>query len=313
MSAHYSTAGEGNGKKLLPRLWSRRAHARGPAYFARHQYRDYVVYKALAKSEPDAGFRDALEAIVRFEQEDYLFWRGLSKEKHYGVNKLEILFFKIVRKVFGLVFTVKLLKQRAKNLAEAYATYSARIADTELRRRMERLLEHESHHERQLLAQLTEGRVSVISNIVLGTNDGLVELAGAPTGFSFALQDHRLIAGAGFITGIAASMSMASSAYMQARYDTGKDPKRAGLYTGAAYLIVVLMLTTPFLFFSEVYLSLGIMFCAVFLIVNGMSLYGAVILERNFFRQAGELFIASIGVGVVAFIVGTLFRLFSGV
>ena len=55
------------------------------------------------------------------------------------------------------------------------------------------------------------------------------------------------------------------------------------------------------------------MFGAVFLIVNGMSLHGAVILERNFFRQAGELFIASIGVGTVAFIVGTLFRLFSGV
>ena len=55
------------------------------------------------------------------------------------------------------------------------------------------------------------------------------------------------------------------------------------------------------------------MFAIVFGIINAVSFYGAVILKRNFFRQAGELFAASVGVGIIAFSIGLLFRFLFGV
>ncbi len=283
------------------------------SYFARRQYRDYCVYKALAKTEPEESFRVMIEKVTRYEHEDFLFWRNLSSQKKFGVSKLLIWYFCFLRKVFGLIFTIKILQRRAQETAELYKKYLARNRDGDVRRHVEQMIEHEALHEDELVAELKEDRVTFLSSIVLGLNDGLVELTGALVGFSFALEDHILIAEAGFITGVAASLSMASSAYMQARYDKDKDPKKAGIYTGAAYIVVVLMLIAPFFIFREVFVSLAVMFGVAFFIINAMSLFGAVLLERNFLRQAGELFAASIGVGTAAFIIGMLFRLFSGV
>lgn len=283
------------------------------SYFAARQYRDYCIYKALAKVEPEQSFRVMIEKVTRYEHEDFLFWRALSKEKKWSISKLEIWYFLLVRKLLGLIFTVKILERRARETAALYKKYLARSMDDEARRHIERMIEHEIFHERELIAQLKEDRVTFLSNIVLGLNDGLVELTGALVGFSFALEDHVLIAEAGFITGVAASLSMASSAYMQARYGNAEDPKKAGIYTGIAYIIVVLMLVAPFFVFQGVFISLTVMFGVAFFIINAMSLFGAVLLERSFFRQAGELFAASIGVGAVAFAIGMAFRLFSGV
>ncbi|MBI3075084.1 MAG: VIT1/CCC1 transporter family protein [Parcubacteria group bacterium] len=284
-----------------------------PYDFAARQYRDYCIYKALAKIEPEESFRAMIEKVTRYEHEDFLFWRNLSPNKKFRVGKIEIWFFQFLRKVFGLIFTIKILQRRARKTAELYKKYLAQSRDNDFRRHIGEMIAHEALHEDGLVAELKEDRVTFLSSIVLGLNDGLVELTGALVGFSFALEDRVLIAEAGFITGVAASLSMASSAYMQARYGGEKDPKKAGVYTGAAYIIVVLMLVAPFFIFEEVFVSLAAMFGVAFLIINAMSLFGAVLLERNFLRQAGELFIASIGVGAVAFIIGILFRFFSGV
>lgn len=282
-------------------------------YFAERQYRDYSIYKALAKIEPEESFRAMIEKVTRYEHEDFLFWRGLSQQKKFSVSTFEILYFLFLRKIFGLIFTVKVLQGRARETAARYKKFLSQSTDQDLRRQIERMIEHEALHESELVAQLKENRVSFLSSIVLGINDGLIELTGALVGFSFALQDQLLIAEAGFITGAAASLSMASSAYMQARYGEDRDPKKAGMYTGAAYFVVVLALVAPFFVFKEVFISLAAMFGIAFVIINALSLYGAVLLERNFVRQAGELFVASIGVGAVAFAIGMLFRLFSGI
>ena len=284
-----------------------------PHFFAKRQYRDYCIYKALARIEPEESFRAMIEKVTRYEHEDFLFWRNLSPDKKFSVGKIEIWYFQFIRKAFGLIFTIKILQRRARETAGVYKKYLARRKDGDLRRHIGEMVGHEALHEDELVAQLKEDRVTFLSSIVLGLNDGLVELTGALVGFSFALEDHTLIAEAGLITGVAASLSMASSSYMQARYGNEKDPKKAGIYTGTAYIIVVLMLVAPFFIFREVFVSLAAMFGIAFLIINAMSLFGAVLLERNFLRQAGELFAASIGVGTVAFIIGMLFRLFSGV
>jgi len=54
-----------------------------------------------------------------------------------------------------------------------------------------------------------------VSSIILGLNDALIELTGALAGFTFVLQNAKLIAVVGFITGVAASFSMAASEYFR--------------------------------------------------------------------------------------------------
>src|SRR5437016_1858109 len=90
-----------------------------------------------------------------------------------------------------------------------------------------------------------------MASVALGVNDGVIELTGALTGFTFALKEHHLVALSGLITGIAAALSMAASAFMQARHEEEKDAVSAAVITGISYLIVVLLLVAPYFIFAE--------------------------------------------------------------
>ncbi len=103
--------------------------------------------------------------------------------------------------------------------------------------------EDEDKHENQLIDMLDEERLQYAGSVVLGLNDALVELTGALAGLTLALQNVKLIALSGLITGIAASLSMAASEYLSTRSEkTSKQPVRAAIYTGIAYIITVTLL-----------------------------------------------------------------------
>ncbi len=92
-----------------------------------------------------------------------------------------------------------------------------------------------------------------MSSVVLGTERRSVEFTGALAGFTLALNEPRLVALTGSITGIAAALSMAASEYLSTKSDaTGeKHPLRAALCTGTAYLVTVAILIIPYLLFSK--------------------------------------------------------------
>jgi VIT1/CCC1 family predicted Fe2+/Mn2+ transporter len=64
---------------------------------------------------------------------------------------------------------------------------------------------------------IEEERLEYVGAMILGLNDALVELSGSLAGFTLALQDSKLVAMVGMITGIAAALSMAVPATWQAR------------------------------------------------------------------------------------------------
>jgi len=93
---------------------------------------------------------------------------------------------------------------------------------------------------------IDEDRLRYTGSMVLGLNDAIVELTGALAGFTLALQHTRIIAMAGVIMGIAASLSMAASEYLETKDENdGKDPIKAASFTGIAYIMVVILLISP--------------------------------------------------------------------
>ncbi len=154
---------------------------------------------------------------------------------------------------------------------------------------------------------------TALSNIALGANDALIELTGALTGFSFALGSTELVAAAGLITGVAASLSMAASAFLQAEFEDGKTPRAAALYTGVSYLLVVGVLVAPFLFLQSVFAALALMFMVALAIIVAASFYTAILFGRSFLRQLGTMLLFSLGVAAIAFALGLAFRSLTGV
>ena len=68
------------------------------------------------------------------------------------------------------------------------------------------IVANEEKHELELIALIDEERLEYIGSVVLGLNDALIEFTGTLAGLTFALRNTQIIAVAGLIMGIAASL-----------------------------------------------------------------------------------------------------------
>lgn len=156
---------------------------------------------------------------------------------------------------------------------------------------------------------IKEECLQYISSTVLGLNDALVELTGALAGLTFALRDGHLIATAGLLTGIAASLSMAASEYLATRSEDGaKDPVKAALFTGSAYIITVLCLVFPYIIFSNAYVCLGFALLNAIVVISlftyAMSVIQGISFKRSFLEMVG----ISMGVAALTFVIGIIIQ-----
>ena len=149
----------------------------------------------------------------------------------------------------------------------------------------------------------------------MGLNDALVELTGSLAGFTFAMQNTRLIALSGLIIGISATFSMASSEFLAARSEGRSDALKSCMYTGTAYLITVVLLILPYILLgNESYiLALALMLLTVIFIIAGFTYYTSVAQDEPFKSRFLEMAGISISVAVLSFVVGILAKRFLGV
>lgn len=176
------------------------------------------------------------------------------------------------------------------------------------------IVRDENEHENALIQLLDEERLRYIGSIVLGLNDALVELTGALAGFTFAFQDTRLIALTGLITGIAAALSMGASEYLSTKSEkTVKGPLKSAIYTGSAYVVVVIALILPYLILENSYVSLVCTMTFAVLIIAFFNYYVSVAKSVLFKRRFLEMSGLSLGVASVSFLVGYILRSSLGV
>ncbi|MFW6182050.1 MAG: VIT1/CCC1 transporter family protein, partial [Spirochaetota bacterium] len=218
----------------------------------RSEITEHHIYARLAEASRDSENSTVLQGIADDELRHYEFWR-----EHTGrdvpPNRLRSFFFFWISRLFGLTFGIKLM-ERGEEQAEVHYREIARYVPGALE-----VAAEEDAHEKKLIGLISEERLNYVGSIVLGLNDALVELTGALAGLSLALRDTRLIALAGMITGVAASLSMAASEYLSTKAEGETETAlTSALYTGAAYVVTVVLLIVPYLFFAHYLVSLGV-------------------------------------------------------
>ncbi len=273
--------------------------------FQRNELTEYHIYISLARKTKDPGNKKVLEKIASEELSHYRFFRNLTGTEARP-RRLSIWKYIIISKLFGLTFGLKLMERGEESAQEAYTGIDVPG--------IRAIIRDEDRHEKELLGLLKEERlVEYMGSIVLGLNDALVELTGALAGFTLALQNPRLIAVAGLITGIAASLSMGASEYLSKKTEGGSKPGRASLYTGVAYFLTVLLLVAPFLLLSNVYLSLSLSVAASIAVILLFTFYISVAKDLSFRRRFGEMAGISLGVAAFTFLIGFLIQGYLGV
>lgn len=268
---------------------------------------EYIIYRKLASIEKDSANKAVLEQIASEENKHYKILQKLSGASPKP-NIVKVYWYVFCARTFGLTFTIKLMESGEQSASEKYGMYD--IPE------IKALAQEEEIHEQRLIALINEERLSYMGSVVLGLNDALVEFTGALAGFTLALGDHKLIALTGSITGIAAALSMASSEYLSTKSegsDSDKHPIKASIYTGVAYLITVIALVSPFVFCSNVIISLGIMLLSALLIIAIFNFYYSVAKGESFKKRFLEMAILSFSVAGVSFLIGYLLKLFTGI
>jgi len=272
----------------------------------RGEITEHLIYEKLSRSVK-GGNRDVLKRISEDELKHYEFWKSQTS-RDVGPSVLRVLFYLFVVKVFGLTFGVKLMEKGEGDAKAKYREMVGRIVG------VERLLEEEGEHERLLVGLIDEERLRYVSSMVLGLNDALVELTGALAGFTFALQETRVVAMVGLITGVAAALSMAASEYLSTKSEeSGRSPFRAAGYTGVTYIATVFLLILPFLILTDVYICLTVTVINAIAAVFLFTFYISIAKDLPFRRRFLEMVLVSLGVAALSFALGFLVRTLFGV
>ncbi len=267
-----------------------------------------AIYEKIARFAKGEENRQTLLRLAREERAHYDIWKKYTGAE-MKPEKGKVLRFTMIARILGFTFAVKLMEKGEGNAQEEYALLAGEVAESI------HIRQQEEEHEHALLAMLDEERLRYVGSMVLGLNDALVELTGSLAGFTFALQNTRLIALSGLIIGISATFSMASSEFLAARSEGRSDALKSCTYTGIAYLITVVLLILPYLLLgsSQYIAALVCMLAIVVLIIAGFTFYTSVAQDQPFKSRFLEMALISIGVAVVSFVVGVLAKNLLGV
>lgn len=267
-----------------------------------------VIYRKIAKFAKGEQNKETLLRLSSEEEVHAGVWEKYTGEK-LKPNKWKIFKYTLIAKLFGFTFAIKLMEHGELDAQKEYDALKDEIPESTS------IKEQEEEHENALINMLDEEQLHYIGSMVLGMNDALVELTGALAGFTFAMQNTKLIALAGLIIGISATFSMAASEFLSARQEGRKDAFKSCLYTGTAYLVTVALLILPYLILANNMYIIAMVWMLAMVIseIAIFTFYISVAKDEKFKPKFLEMSLISIGVAVLSFGVSIAAKAFLGV
>ena len=273
----------------------------------RQEITEYYIYTSLAERTKDPHNREVLSRIAEDEKSHYGVWKDLTGEE-VGPDRLKIWTFVAIARILGLTFAIKLMEKGEGQAQDVYRELEGEVPE------VAEIIPDENRHEDDLIKLIDEQHLRYVGSIVLGLSDAIVELTGTLAGLSFALQNTQLVAVAGLITGIAASLSMGASEYLSEKSGEGSgEPLRAAGYTGTAYVVTVVLLVLPFLLLHDYVHALISTLLAAVMVIFSFTYYLSVARDLDFKKRFLEMVAISLGVAGVSFVLGMIIRVALGV
>lgn len=273
-----------------------------------NEINDYTIYKALALHQKDENNKKIFNIIANEEKSHYDFWVKITK-KELKAQKIVVLFYIFLVKIFGTSFALKTLEKREAGAEEFYKELFHIYPESKT------IYKQETEHEFALIDMLHDKKLVYAGAIVLGMNDALVELTGTLSGIAFAFDKSLVVGLTGLIMGIAASLSMAGSAYLEAKENPSEliKPLTYSLYTGVSYILTTAILVAPFFIFDSILKSIIMMFICAFLAIISYNFYISVAKDLSFTKRVLQMSAITFGVAIISFLIGYLVKHYFGI
>ena len=269
---------------------------------------DHTIYKALASHQDNEKNKEVFEKIAKDEKAHYEFWVRITN-RQIEAQKLVVWWYIFLVKIFGTSFALKSLEKRESGAEEFYKELF------EIYQESKKIYKQEVEHEFELIDMLNDKKLLYAGAIVLGMNDALVELTGTLSGIALAFDKSLTVGLTGLIMGIAASLSMAGSAYFEAKENPSEDinPLVYSLYTGVSYILTTTILVVPFFIFEVMSYSLIMMFISAFLAIISYNFYISVAKDLSFSKRVIQMSAITFGVALISFGIGYVVKYYFGI
>lgn len=269
---------------------------------------DVALYTILASKEKSEKNRELFLKMAADEKSHYDFCATITGEQRdpkYFLVKFIIL----TIGVFGTSFVLKFMENRESGAKEFYNDLQ------EFYPGAKQIHEEEVAHELELIDMFEDKKLLYAGAIVLGMNDALIELTGTLSGMALAFGTPLAVGSTGLIIGAAASLSMGSSAYLEAKENKteGVNPLRYSIYTGLAYVVTTAILISPFFILGDIFYALAVMFLFAFFAIFCYNFYISVAKGVPFWRRVIQMSLITFGVAIISFGIGLSVKYFFGI
>lgn len=266
---------------------------------------EYHIYSKLAKKERDPEKQKILSSIAAQEKKHFEILAKITGLKPQP-RKSKIILYTVLSALFGYHFSLKHMERGEEDAQQIYEKIGKKYPE------LLKIARDEREHEIQLIELINEERLEYISSMILGLNDGVVELLGTVAGLTLALKNPKLVATTSLIMGIAACLSMSASEYLSTTAEKEKNPLTAAFYTAVSYLAAVIAVVAPFFFFKSAITAFFFSLLFVFGLISFFNYYISVVKKERFLNRLVQMAGVVIAVSSISFLVGYGLRKYLG-
>lgn len=178
---------------------------------------DLSLYREFAKTAKGEA-KKTLEELIPIEEKHLAFWQEFFKVPAARLDfgrRVRLFVLALVGRFFGEAGIHLVLEAIEVYGVRKYLTLWRQYEGQPLGGAVKEILEDELRHEDLVVSRLAERKINPerIRNIVLGLNDGLVEIVGAVSGFFAAFQNPAAVLVASFTVAVAGAFSMAAGTF----------------------------------------------------------------------------------------------------
>lgn len=302
--------------------------------FLRDELLDHETYSRLEKREKNAEIRKLLHRLANKEEEHIRIWSTLLGKESGSVKKplfiwVRVFLLTLLRKTLGIGFVTRLLERDESGGLERYkrGLKSGAMKERDKKYLM-RVISDEEEHETAFASKVEKygGELGYTQSIILGLNDGLVEIVAVVAGLATVATSSLIVVIIGMIAGISGTLSMAGGVYLSSKSEglveeamenrkkrERVSPSKEGYYTGIYYFVGAVIAVLPFIlgFSGAAGILISIILVGIALVVASTII--AIISGTSIRRRSFEMLAISLGAAFATILFGTFAKIHFGV
>ncbi len=277
----------------------------------------------MMEGEKNPAIKRVLRDISILEGRHAALWEKVLGRKSGAEDKravaTEISKIMLMQKLLGTALAIKIVERTEFNI---YSDLYAHGNDAGLSAKEKKAIGRIERDDLESMGPLETKIVqynkilSNIKDVILGMNDGLVEVLAAVVGFAAALQLPDLVILGGVIVAISGTISMTVGAYLsteseksiKARKDGFSAPKASAVYMGMFYIFGAIFPILPFALgaYGAEGIVLSVALTCVALSVSSAMI--SILSDTGITRRVVKTLILSIAAASVTILLGTYAR-----